>query len=112
MSCKTLHELKSYRFTAEGLKNDGKIGVAVGVLRRALSNAKKSMPREESWRSVFKKVVDDSTVILRKYEHENEFVWHEKVPFNDELPLPQAVKIVSPIPYQPQRWERTLAFKL
>ncbi|KAL0430097.1 UNVERIFIED_CONTAM: hypothetical protein Sradi_0635700 [Sesamum radiatum] len=94
------------------LKNDGKIGVAVGVVRRALASAKKSMPKEESWRSVFKQVVDDGSVQLRKYEHENEFIWREKVPYNDELPLPQAVKIVTLIPYQPQKWERSLVFKL
>ncbi|KAI3467129.1 hypothetical protein Pfo_023792 [Paulownia fortunei] len=111
-SCKTLHELKCYKYIAEGLKNDGKIGVAVGVLRQALSNAKKSIPKEDSWRLVFKQVIDDLTVLLRKYDHENEFVWHEKIPCNNELPLPQAVKIVSLIPYQPQKWERTLVFKL
>ncbi|KAK4430182.1 hypothetical protein Salat_1318900 [Sesamum alatum] len=112
LSCKTLHELKCYKYIADGLKNDGKIGVALGVLRRALANAKKSMPKDESWRSVFKQVVDDVSVQLRKYEHENEFVWRENVPCNDELPSPQAVKIVTLIPYLPQKWERTLVFKL
>ncbi|XP_011077201.1 BRO1 domain-containing protein BROX [Sesamum indicum] len=112
LSCKKLHELKCYKYTAEGLKNEGKIGVAVGVLRRALANAKKSMPKEESWRSVFKEVVDDVRVQLRKYEHENEFIWRAKVPRTDQLPLPQAVKIVTLIPYQPQKWERSLVFKL
>ncbi|KAL0424782.1 UNVERIFIED_CONTAM: hypothetical protein Sradi_1013000 [Sesamum radiatum] len=112
LSCKTLHELKCYKYIAEGLQNNGKIGVAVGVLRQALANAKKSMPKEESWRSVFKMVVDDASVQLRKYEHENEFIWRERVPCNDELPLPEAVKFVTLIPYQPQKWERSLVFKL
>ncbi|CAI9785354.1 unnamed protein product [Fraxinus pennsylvanica] len=61
----------------EGLRNDGQIGTAVGVLRLALANAK-SMPKEESWRLVSKQVIDDLTGLLRKYEHENDFVWHEK----------------------------------
>ncbi|KAK6134088.1 hypothetical protein DH2020_032185 [Rehmannia glutinosa] len=78
MSCKALHELKCYKHVAENLKNEGKIGVAVGVLRRELSNAKKSMPKEEAWRLVFKQVINDLSVVLRKYEHENEFVWLNK----------------------------------
>ncbi|CAI9756093.1 unnamed protein product [Fraxinus pennsylvanica] len=109
--CKTLHELKSYKYLAEGLRNDGKIGIAVGVLRQALANVK-NMPKEESWRLVSKGVIDDLTGLLRKYEHENDFVWHEKPPNNDELPLPQAVKVVSAIPYQQQKWERTLVFNM
>lgn len=112
LSCKTLHELRHYRYTAQGLKDDGKIGVAIGVLRLALSNSKKDVPKEESWRSVFKQVTDELIVILKKYEHENEFVWYEKVPCNNDLPLPQGVKIVSLIPYQPQNGERPLVFKL
>ncbi|KAL2546501.1 Endosomal targeting BRO1-like domain-containing protein [Forsythia ovata] len=109
--CKTLHELKSYKYLAEGLRNDGKIGTAVGVLRRALANSK-SLPKEESWRLVSKQIIDDLTVLLRKYEHENDFIWHEKVPSNGELPFPQAVKVASPIPYHPQKWERTLVLKM
>ncbi|KAI3452998.1 hypothetical protein Pfo_009661 [Paulownia fortunei] len=112
LSCKTLHELMSYKYLVEGLKSDGKIGVAIRVLRWALANAKKSIPKEESWRLVSKQVIDELTRLLQKYEHENEFVWHEKVPCNDELPLPQAVRIVSLVPYLPQKWERTLVFKL
>ncbi|KAG8382933.1 hypothetical protein BUALT_Bualt05G0131400 [Buddleja alternifolia] len=113
LSCKTLHELKSYKHLAKVQKDEHKeIGVAIGVLRWALSNAKKFLPKEESWKLVYKQVIDESSEMLRKYEHENEFVWHEKIPLNDELPLPQAVKIVSIIPYQPQKWERTLVFKV
>lgn len=110
-SCSTLHEMKSFKYLAEGLRNDGQIGTAVGVLQLALANAK-SMPKEESWRLVSKQVIDDLTELLRKYEHENDFVWHEKVPKIDELPFPQAVKVVSIIPYQPQKWERMLVFKI
>ncbi|KAL0327035.1 UNVERIFIED_CONTAM: hypothetical protein Sangu_1781500 [Sesamum angustifolium] len=89
LSCKTLHELVSYKYLAESLKNDGKIGIAVGILRLALANAKKNVPKEESWTSVYKHAIDELTGLLRKYEHENEFVWHEKVPWNDELPCPE-----------------------
>ncbi|XP_073131558.1 uncharacterized protein [Henckelia pumila] len=112
VSCKTLHELKSYKYLAESLKNKGKIGTAIGVLQRALSSSQNNQPREDSWKQVYKQVFDDMTESLQKYQHENEFVWHEKVPHHSELPSPQAVKIVSPIPYQPQKWERTLSFKL
>ncbi|CAA3026516.1 Hypothetical predicted protein [Olea europaea subsp. europaea] len=110
-SCKILHEMKSFKYLAEGLRSDGQIGTAIGVLQRALANAK-TVPREESWRLVSNQVIDDLTQLLRKYEHENDFVWHEKVPKIDELPFPQAVNVVSFIPYQPQIWERMLVFKI
>ncbi|XP_057765765.1 uncharacterized protein LOC130986376 isoform X2 [Salvia miltiorrhiza] len=112
-SCKALHECKSQQYTAECLKKEGKIGVAVRVVSQALSDMKKSMPKEESWKSVFRQVVDDLSAMVRKYEHENDFVWHDKVPCAYEPPSsPQGVKIVYRIPYQPQKWERTLVFKL
>lgn len=111
MSCKALHECKSHHYTAECLKNEGEIGAAVRVVRQALSDLKKSMPKEESSRSVFRQVVDDLSVVLKKYEHENDFVWHGKVPCGYEVPS-QGIKIVSLIPYQPQGWERTLVFRL
>jgi hypothetical protein len=112
LSCKSLHELRSQKYLAEGLKIAGQVGVAVGVLGQALINAKKSMPGEELWKSVFRKEIDDASAMLRKFEYENEFVWHEKIPSGDELPLPQGNKIVSIIPYHPKRWERELAFKI
>ncbi|PRQ40410.1 putative BRO1 domain-containing protein [Rosa chinensis] len=113
-SCKALHELKSQKYLAESLKNnnDGQFGVSVGLLRRALINAKRKIPSEESWKSVFKKEIDDFAELLRKHEHENEFVWHEKIPSGDELPKPEGTKIASVIPYNPKRWERELAFKI
>ncbi|XP_060183911.1 vacuolar-sorting protein BRO1 isoform X1 [Lycium barbarum] len=111
-TCKMLHELLSYKYLAESLKIEGQIGFAMGVLRHVIQNSEKHTPREESWRLVYKQLIDDLTELLRKYEHENEFVWHEKIPMNDELPIPQGVKIVSSMPYQPQRWERTIVFKI
>lgn len=112
LSCKTLHELTSYKYFVEGLKTEGKIGMAIGILRWGIENAMSSMPKEESWRLVFQQVVDELTRLLQKYKHENEFVWREKVPFDDQFPLPPPARIVSLIPYQPQKWERTLVFKL
>lgn len=110
-SCKALHELKSQIYLAESLKNDDQFGVAVGVLRCALINAKRKIPGEESWKSIFKKETDNLAELLRKHEHENEFVWHEKVPSGDEFPRSDGNKIASIIPYNPKRWERELAFK-
>ncbi|KAE8100756.1 hypothetical protein FH972_018619 [Carpinus fangiana] len=112
LSCKSLHELRSQKYLAEGLKIAGQVGVAVGVLGQALINAKKSMPGEELWKSVFRKEIDDASAMLRKFKYENEFVWHEKIPSGDELPLPEGNKIVSIILYRPIRWERELAFKI
>ncbi|KAK9276233.1 hypothetical protein L1049_005764 [Liquidambar formosana] len=107
-SCKALYELRSQKYLAEGLKIAGQVGIAVGVLQQALINAKKKMPGEESWRLVFRQEIDSVSDMLRKFEHENEFVWHEKIASGDELPLPEGKKIVSFIPYHPQRWEREL----
>ncbi|KAF3975416.1 hypothetical protein CMV_001347 [Castanea mollissima] len=96
-SCNALHELRSQKFLADDLKNAGQVGVAVGVLRLALSNITKKMPGEESWKSVFRKEIDDVSEMLRKFEHENEFVWHEKIPHGDELPLPQEASWCSQV---------------
>ncbi|KAL6573670.1 hypothetical protein OROHE_002129 [Orobanche hederae] len=114
MNCKTLHKLKCYKHVAENHKSEGKIGIAVGLLRRELSNAKKSVPKDETQRLVFKQVMDDLSIVLRKYEHENEFVWREKVPTRNELPSAHGVKIVSLIPYQPHKFngKKHMFFKL
>ncbi|KAK8604422.1 hypothetical protein V6N13_099364 [Hibiscus sabdariffa] len=59
-SCKALHELRSQKYLAESLKIAEQVGVAIGVLSDALINAKKEVPGEESWRSIFRKEVDKS----------------------------------------------------
>ncbi|PQQ09642.1 pH-response regulator protein palA/RIM20 [Prunus yedoensis var. nudiflora] len=111
--CKALHELKSQKYFAESLKIANQFGAAIGVLRVALVDVKKKkMPGQESWKCVLKEEIDKFAELLRKHEHENEFVWHEKVPSEDELPKPEGNKIASIIPYQPKRWERQLAFKI
>ncbi|KAF5444479.1 hypothetical protein F2P56_033607 [Juglans regia] len=94
LSCKAIHELRSQKYLAESVKIAGQVGVAVGVLRLALINIKKKMPGEESWKSVFRKEIYNVSEMLRKFEHENEFVWHEKIASGDELPLPQGKYII------------------
>ncbi|EEF33266.1 conserved hypothetical protein [Ricinus communis] len=111
-SCKALYELRGKKYFAGGLKNEGQIGVAISVLRDALINAKRKMPGEDSWKSIFGKEVENIAAILKKFEYENEFVWHEKIASGDELPVLQGSKIVKVEPYQPKKWERELAFKL
>lgn len=111
-SCRALNRLRGQKCVAESLKTSGQLGVAVGVLRLALVDVKRQVPGEESWTSVFRKEIDDATELLRKLEHENDFVWHEKVASGDELSLPEGNKIVSVIPYNPKIWERELTFKI
>lgn len=73
---------------------------------------KKKIPGEESYKSIFRKEVDVAADMLTKCEHENEFVWQQKIASGDELPVPQGNKILNAIPYRPKRWERELAFKI
>ena len=111
-SSKSLHELKGQQYLAESLKASGQIGAAIGVLRTALINVKKKIPGEEPWKSIYQNQIDAASEVLRKFVYENDFVWHEKIPSGDEVPLPEGNKIVSFIPYSPKRWERDLAFKI
>lgn len=112
-SFKAVHKLRSRRNLAESLKTAGQIGVSIGVLRLALTEAKRrKLPGEESWKTIFSKDIDDVAEMLRKFEHENEFVWNEKVPSGDELPSHEGNQIVSEIAYVPKRWERALVFKI
>lgn len=111
-SCKALHELTSQKHVADDLKTAGQVGAAIGVLRHALVSAKKNMPAEELWKSIFSQNIDNVADMLKKFENENEFVWREKIATDDELPLLEGKKIVNLIPYRPQRWERELMFKI
>lgn len=110
--CKCLHELKGQQYLAESLKDCGQIGVAIGVLCSVLTNVKKKIPGEDPWKSLYQNQIQDASEVLRKFVHENDFVWHEKIPSGDELPLPQGNKIVNFIPYSPKKWERKLSFKI
>lgn len=106
-----LHELRSYRHLAETYKLSKQVGIAIGLLRRALDNVHKNMSGDPSWRTVFKNEVNVLSKMLRQYEEENGFVWHDKIPLDFELPPLEGTKMVTPTPYEPQRWERGLAFK-
>lgn len=109
--CKCLHELKGQQYLAESLKACGQIGAAIGVLSSVLNKVKKKIPGEDPWKSIYQKQIQDASEVLRKFVHENDFVWHEKIPSIYELPLPEGTKIVTFIPYSPKRWERQLSFK-
>ncbi|KAK4263759.1 hypothetical protein QN277_029134 [Acacia crassicarpa] len=109
--CKSLHALRGQRYQAESLKTSGEIGAAIGVLQSELSKVKKKIRGESKWKSVIEKEILDASEMLQKFERENDFVWHEKIPLENELPLPQGNKIVNFIPYSPKRWERHLSFK-
>lgn len=113
ISCsKVLHELRSYKYTAQAIKTEGQIGTAIGLLKLALSKVQSNLGGMESWRTVINQDMDTMTDLLKKYEYENEFVWHEKVPYDHDLPLLQGKKIATCVPYHPERWERTLALKI
>lgn len=98
---------------AQGVKTEGQIGTAIGLLKQALnSKVQKNVGGMESWRMVVKQVINALTELLRKYEHENDFVWNEKVPRDDLLPLLQGKMIATCIPYCPARLERPLKLKI
>jgi len=103
---KALHKLRSYKHMAQGVKTEGQIGTAIGLLKQALNSCKVE-------KNVGGKInISALTDLLRKYEHENDFVWNEKVPRDDHLPLLQGKKIATCIPYCPARLERPLKLKL
>ncbi|XP_010265230.1 PREDICTED: uncharacterized protein LOC104603022 isoform X2 [Nelumbo nucifera] len=110
-ACRALHELKSQKHLAEDLSVD-QVGVAIGVLHHALAISQEKMPGEEAWCLVFREEMDAMSEMLRKLEHENEIVWHQKVCSDGKLPSLQGMKIVKAIPYCSQSWERELVFKI
>ncbi|CAL0318114.1 unnamed protein product [Lupinus luteus] len=105
-SCKSLHELKGQEYVAQCLKASDQIGAAIAVLRSGLVNAKKKIPGEESWKSIYQKQIHDSSEVLRKIEHENYVVWSQKIPSINELPLPEEIgwpKVLPELCYM--KWE-------
>lgn len=88
------------------------MGFSIGVLQQAMIDVRRKLPSTESWKPIFRKEMDDVAEFLRKLEHENRFVWNERVPSSDELPIPEGNKIVNIIPYHAKRWEREILFKL
>lgn len=112
-SSKALHELRSQRYLAESLRSSSQVGLAIGILQNSLILTQKKVPGEESWKTTFRKETDAASDLLKKFQHENDFVWHEKIPSGDQLPLPQGSKIVKFIPYQPKRQRsEELSFKI
>ncbi|CAJ1932282.1 unnamed protein product [Sphenostylis stenocarpa] len=110
--CKYLHQLKGQQYFAESLKACGQIGVAIGVLCSVLTNVKRKIPGEEPWKSLYQKQIQDASEVLRKFVHENDFIWHEKIPSGNQLPLLEGNKIVNFIPYSPKKWEKQLSFNI
>ncbi|KAL1828892.1 hypothetical protein ACET3Z_007304 [Daucus carota] len=112
-ACKTVHELRSYKYLAENLRTNSQIGYALGVLQHVqITTQKIKLPSKESWRSALKQEIDSVTNLIGKYEYENSFVWNYKIPPKHELPCPEGKKIVNVIPYQPQRRELPISLKL
>ena len=113
-TCKTLHELRGYRYLADSYRVAGQFGIAIGLLRYGLSNAQKKPPEMHVWASVFKADVSKVSELQKKYEEENNFLSREKVPLEHELPPPEHKKIVSFTPYLPQAspMGRELCFNL
>ncbi|MED6163806.1 hypothetical protein PIB30_083618 [Stylosanthes scabra] len=109
-SCKSLHDLKGKQYLAETLKTSGEIGFAIAVLRSGLITAKKNIPRDP-WKCIYQRQIDETAEVLRKYSHENDFVWRDKIPSGDQVPFIEGNKIVKFIPYNPPRWERDLAIE-
>ncbi|CAH2037950.1 unnamed protein product [Thlaspi arvense] len=109
---RALHELKSQKHLAELLESEERVGEAVGILRRALAAARKSVPsKEDTWLSIFKNEREEVSKILAKYEKLNDSMMLQKIPVETDLPVPKGEKIVNLIAYTPTRWERELRFK-
>ncbi|KAH7416057.1 hypothetical protein KP509_14G073100 [Ceratopteris richardii] len=110
-TCMILHEGRSQIYIANEFKKQEKLGVAVGVLRYAANKFQGRTPGgEESWKSIFKQEADRLGDLLRKCEHQNDFIWREKPARVDELPILEGKKIVSPIDYQLPKLDRDLIF--
>ncbi|KAJ7553656.1 hypothetical protein O6H91_06G107600 [Diphasiastrum complanatum] len=106
-----LHEARSWRYVAEDFKKSEHLGVAVGILRHALNKVQQlRAPSEDNMKLVFRQEVDALSGMLRKCEYENDFIWREKPPRLDELPVLEGRKIVAPILYQPFGLDREFIF--
>ncbi|GMH01869.1 hypothetical protein Nepgr_003708 [Nepenthes gracilis] len=54
-SYRALNEIRSYKYLAEGERHAGKVGICIGILRKALANAQKKLPGESSWRLILQR---------------------------------------------------------
>lgn len=109
-TCMILHEARSQIYIANEFKKQEKLGVAVGVLRYAVNKFQGKSPGEDAWKAVFKQEADALGDLLRKCENQNDFIWREKLPRLDELPVLEGKKIVSPIDYHLSRLDRDFVF--
>ncbi|XP_073395450.1 uncharacterized protein [Physcomitrium patens] len=135
--CSVLHESRSQRYIAAEYSKIERFGVAVGVLRYSLkrvlplrpghewSSYRKFLPTllfkltscvapgptsDDTWNHIFQRELDELQNMLRKCEHENEFIWHEKIPYVDELPTLEGTRIVQPVPYKSLGLDREFVF--
>lgn len=66
---------------------------------------------EDVWKAAFKQEVDAVAVALKKYLHENEFVFQQKIPDSKyDLPHLEGKTIVTAIPFQPSGLDRHFVF--
>eukprot|EP00252_Welwitschia_mirabilis_P000115 TRINITY_DN10082_c0_g1_i1.p1 TRINITY_DN10082_c0_g1~~TRINITY_DN10082_c0_g1_i1.p1 ORF type:complete len:242 (+),score=61.38 TRINITY_DN10082_c0_g1_i1:251-976(+) len=98
--CNLLHEARSRVHIARELKEKDQLGVAVGVLQYAMRNIQGKQPAEEPWKKTYKQELESVGELLRRCEHENDFIWHHKIPPSDELPILEGKRIVAPIKYE------------
>lgn len=109
-TCIILHEARSQIYIANDYKKLEKLGMAVGILRYAMNKFQGKSPGEEAWKAIFKQEADALGDLLRRCENQNEFIWREKPPRLDELPVLEGKKIVSPINYHSSRLDRDFIF--
>ena len=103
-----MYELRGYRYLAESYKQSDQVGVAIGLLNHAMSRAK-DLPREQSWREVYKSEVKKVSDMLKEYIEENAFAWRHEIPkTHDGLPSLEGRMVVTATPYEPERWERLI----
>ncbi|XP_031474325.1 uncharacterized protein LOC116246661 isoform X1 [Nymphaea colorata] len=107
-----LHQARGQKHVAIELYEEGKIGLAIGVLRDAVSNMSGRSPSNESWHAVFSEEKSALRVILKRYEDENGFIYLERIPDAYELPSLEGKRIVEAIPYAPKRLGRELMFRI
>ncbi|MCO5564320.1 hypothetical protein L7F22_017980 [Adiantum nelumboides] len=109
-TCMILHEARSQVYIANDYKKQESLGIAVGILRYAMNKFQGKSPGEESWKAVFRQEADVLGELLRKCENQNDFIWREKLPRLDELPILEGKKIVSQIEYHSSKLDRDFVF--
>ncbi|BBN19824.1 hypothetical protein MPTK1_8g13960 [Marchantia polymorpha subsp. ruderalis] len=108
---KVLHESRSQRYIAADFRTEEKLGMAVGVLRHSMNRVQMVRPPyEDVWKPVYRQEIDALGQMLRKCEQENEFIWRDKVPRVDELPILEGKKLVMASPYQAFGLDRDFVF--